>query len=484
MAKKIVTLYIDDTGLQVLEIRGKQIRKWGDLPLEPGLVKANVVIKEAEVAARIKQLFKARKVRAKKVIVGLSGLHCLTRPITLPQIPKAMLAEAVMREAKRVLPVPLEQLYISWQTIPAPEGKIQVFLVAIPCKTADALLNVLHQVGLKPYLMDLKPLALARVAQEATAVIVDVQPTEFDIVIMADGVPQPIRTVSFPSKGLSQQEKLLMVRDELSRTIDFYNSNNPEKPLVSDVTVLVSGELADKPKLCEALSNELGYPVLPMSVPLKYPQQLNPSRYMMNVGLALKEMEREAGSSVVNLNALPAPYRPKPISVARIAAVSSAVTVLCLLALLTMRIQGVSANVALMHTQLDIANHILEQKQSQKKELTENIAELEKIFAEAETSHNTFTTALGSLEKLANMINGDLEATTDRLFSTISLNGISHTGSKLTLRGSVPSETEVLSYAKRLDASGRFSEITIASIRRIEGKGMDFILILKTGGQG
>ncbi|GAI28594.1 unnamed protein product, partial [marine sediment metagenome] len=85
--------------------------------------------------------------------------------------------------------------------------------------------------------MDLKPLLLARVVKEATAVIVDVQPTEFDIVIMGDGVPQPIRTVPLPSEELSWQEKLPMIRDELDRTIKFYNSNNPEKPLVSTIPI-------------------------------------------------------------------------------------------------------------------------------------------------------------------------------------------------------------------------------------------------------
>ncbi len=115
MVKKVVTLYIDDTSLRLVVTAGKRIKKWAELPLEPGLVKGAVVIKEAEVAAKIKQLFKAQKIKTRKVVVGLSGLHSLTRPITLPQLPKAMLDEATIREAKRVLPVPLDQFYLLWQ---------------------------------------------------------------------------------------------------------------------------------------------------------------------------------------------------------------------------------------------------------------------------------------------------------------------------------------------------------------------------------
>ena len=91
MAKKIVSLYIDDTSIRLLVTCGKQIREWADLPLKPGLVKNAVVIKEAEVVAKIKLLLKAQKIKAKKVNVGVSGLHCLSRSITLPKLPKVML---------------------------------------------------------------------------------------------------------------------------------------------------------------------------------------------------------------------------------------------------------------------------------------------------------------------------------------------------------------------------------------------------------
>ena len=258
MAKSIITLYIDDTSLRLMVTDGKQIKEWADLPLEPGLVKDTAIIEEAEVVAKIKQLLDTQQVKNKKIMVGISGLHCLTRPITLPQLPEAMLDEAVRREAASVLPIPLEQLYISWQTIPAPEGKTQVFLVGIPCEMADALLKALHQAGLKPSLMNLKPLLLARMVEEATAVIVDVQPTEFDIVIMADGIPQPVRSIPFADEALSWQEKLAVIRTELDRTITFYNSNNPEKPLTSSVPIFASGELTNEPELCQSLSDELG----------------------------------------------------------------------------------------------------------------------------------------------------------------------------------------------------------------------------------
>ena len=176
MAKKITTLYINDTSIKLMVTNGKRISKLADAPLDMSLADTSANVREAEVATKIRQLFQTHNIKAKKVIIGLSGLHCLSRPVILPQLPRAMLDEAVIREAERVLPVPPEQLHISWEIASVTDNKMQAFIVAIPRQIADTLLKVLDQVGLKPYMMDIKPLALARLSKEPTSIIVDVQP--------------------------------------------------------------------------------------------------------------------------------------------------------------------------------------------------------------------------------------------------------------------------------------------------------------------
>jgi type IV pilus assembly protein PilM len=483
MAKKIVSLYFDDTSIRLLVTHGERIKKWADLPLESGLIKNAVVLKQAAVADKIKQLFQVRKLKAKKVIIGISGLHCLTRPITLPQLPNEMLEEAVRREAKRLLPVPPEQLYLSWQTIPAPAGKIQVFLVAVPRKLADALFKTLQQAGLKSDLMDIKPLLLSRVVKEATAIIVDVQPTEFDIVIMADGIPQPIRTVNFPGKVLSWQEKLPMIRDELNRTFEFYNSNDPENPLAAAIPIFVSGDLAHESELWQSLSDELGHPVLPLSSPLDCPVGLEPNRYLANMGLILKELspEKEAVVLIPNLNVLPAVYRPEPISLTRVLALPSAVIALSLLFFLVILIQNTSADIGSIRSELNTAEQLLQQKSVQRQTLTGKITELENKITEAKTSGGNFAAAMATLEKQTNGVSGNLEVAVNSLPDAIKVTSISQTSPTLTVKGKAPSEEEILLYLRELDASGRFSEITVTSLKRINYQRMDFSLILIGG---
>jgi len=484
MANKVVTLYIDDTSLRLLVTGGKRIKKWADVALEPGLVKNAVVLKQQEVATKIKQLFKVRKINAKKVTLGISGLNSLTRPLLLPRMPKDMLEEAVRREANRVLPVSSEQLYLQWQSIPAPEGKLQVFLVAIPRTAADALFSTLRLAGLKPDLMDLKPMLLTRMVKDTMAIIVDVQPNEFDIVVMAGGIPQPIRTVHFPDKASSWSEKMILIKEDVSRTIEFYNTNNPEIPLAATVPIWASGELAKETEQCQVLADGLKRPVLPLVPPFESPDGLEPSRYTANMGLVLKKTTPNNGSGLLvnELNVLPAAYQPEPISLTRILVVPCAVVAVSLLLFLALMIQHTTADTAEMHGQLDTTTQLLQQKMVQKQKSTDTIAGLQQKIKGAETSGGNFALAVSNLKKQSQAVNGNLETTVNRLPETVRLNGISQTQNSLTLRGQAQSQDDILAYLRELETSERFSSITITSLTITSDGNINFNVILNVGG--
>lgn len=466
MASNTTSIYINDTSIRLMVTRGKRITKLADVPLDTGLSNITTAETEAELAARIKNLFKSNRISDRKVILGLSGLHCLTRPISLPELPKAMLDEAISREARRVLPVPLEQLYISWQTISASEGKIQAFMVAIPRQIADTLIRVLSKAGLKAYLMDIKPLALARLAKEDTTMIVDVQAKEFDIIIMVDKIPQPIRTVSFPEESLSLNDKVAIIKDELKRTIEFYNSNNPDNLIKPNAPLHVSGELADEPEVYEPLAQELGYQVDPLTSPLKCLKQLDPSHHLVNVGLALKEMTREAGPLLPNFNTLPSPYLPKPISLNRIMAIPAAVVAAALIALLGITIQDAAASIEEANYELTSNNFLIDKKQEQKQDLTAEIAAAEQKLAQTESAKGNFIAALNTINTSGDTINDNIKAIVDNRIEAFIIRSINHSGQNMSVVGWAESEDEVIEYARKLYATGRFPEITINNLSR------------------
>ena len=475
MSKKVVTLYIDDTSIRLLVTDGKSIIERAHSPLETGLVEGGIIINEEEVAARMVQLLEDQQIHTKRVIVGLSGSHSLTLMLHLPQLSDNLLAEAVMREAARVLPVPLEQLYLTWQTIPAAERRIRVFVVAIPRNAADALLKTFQRAGLTPYMMDIKPLALSRMVNEPTAIIVDVQPTEYDIVIIGDGLPQPIRTIPIPpEERLSWNGKLPMITDDLARTIEFYDSKNPESPLVPSVPIYVSGELADEPEICQSLSDRLGRSVMRLSLPVSYPLGSYPSRYTVNLGLAIKRFPAKSNSAslVAGMDILPPAYQPKSFSFTRVLALTGAVIAVALIVSQITMIRINAAGINTMNDNLETITRLVEQKQLQQIEAAQALSR-EKL------SQDAFTTALQTLNNQRDEFNLGLDIVTSYLPSGVALSSIIHDGNELTIEVQSASEDTVLQYARNLRANGTFSEVTIATMRRLSDEGMTFNLVLE-----
>jgi type IV pilus assembly protein PilM len=467
MAVNTTTLYISDVNMRLMVTHGRRIIKLADMPLDTNLSEIDTPEKEAHLVERIRYLFKSNRINTKKIILGISGLHCLTRPITLPELPKAMQGEAVTREARRVLPVPTEQLYLSWQIISMGGGKLQAFLVGIPRHIADTVLKIIDQAGFKPYLMDIKPLALARLAKEPNAIIVDVQPSEFDIIVLTNGTPQPIRTVPFDKEARSLKDRLVIVKDELERTVQFFNTNIAEVKIEPGATLLVSGEIADETELFEPLVQSLDLKIAPLTSPLKCMKQLDPSHHLMNVGLALKEIMREPGPSLPNFNVLPVPYLPKQISFNKLMAVPAAALAIGLLIMLGTTVRDAAAKIDLNKADLASNQSLYDKKLAQKKELTNNIAALQSQLSALDAARQNYTAALDSLTNAGNKTNDDLNATVNSVVQDLDLYNLSITPGSVNVQGRASSEQEVFQYVRKLTATGRFQEITISNLNTV-----------------
>jgi Tfp pilus assembly PilM family ATPase len=474
MSDNVTTVQVDDSNLRLLVMRGKRIRRRATLPLEPGLVESAVVLKEDEVANRLKEFMREKDIKAKKVIVGVSGLHNITRPLQLPKLEQSLIAEAVVREAKRVLPIAADQFYIMWQPIPSSEGRTDVFVSAIRCTSADSIVRMLKKAGLSPVAMDLKPLALSRLVKEKTAIILDVQSTEFDIIVLSDGVPQPVRTVPMPAEARSWPQKLELLKTELERTIDFFNTTYPDKVLDANIPLHISGELTSQPELLESLPQELGHPVVPLSSRLKSARDADYNNYMTNVGLAMldQSLVKRAGPSVATSNLLPAVYRPKPVSFFRIAALPSGVTIVALLAAMLLLTQAASANISSMRSQLETTDRLIKQEIAKKSELNQSV-----IKTEAE--NKKYQSALDALSQQHLRINGDLDTAMSKMPTVVRLVSIDDNGTTRSITGICATELDVLTYASALEKSGRFSQVIVSKIKVGDKDPVRFTLTLQ-----
>ena len=503
MAKKVTTLFIRDNSINLLVMRGRQIEKWASLLLEPDLVSQGLILNEAEVAGKVKELFKLERVTTRKVIAGLSGLNSLYRMITLPELPEAILPEAVRHEASRAMPVSLDESYLSYQRIPSPVGETRVFLATFPRNTADALLRTLREAGLEPYLMDLAPLALCRIPNEPRAIIVNARLDHLEIMVIADRLPQLIRGVPLPSEAEPLAEKLPAITEEFSRTVAFYNSSHLEKPLDSTVPVFVCGELAEAPETWQSIVGRLNSPVSPLPSPVESPEVFNPNEFMVNIGLAFKELlpeKGEANFSIVNLNTLPEVYLPKALPKTRILVpigIAVGIGILVFMGFLT---QSTSTHTDELRSQLALTESHIAQQEEEIATLNEQIeqvetqiesvaAAVELVAAEVELVEATtgvFKATFTSLKEGREEVDGDLSQIVTLVPTEVNLTEVNHGGSSITVSGIAPDEGEIFRYARDLRSSGRFPVVIISSItedikevEEEEIKGFRFVFLLK-----
>ena len=463
MAKEATTIYIDDSAIWVLVARGRQVRKWATMPLEPGLIKDGVILNEDDIVRKVRELWRAENIGARRVIAAISGINCLYRLLTLPELPRDLFPEAVRREASRVLGVPLEQVYLSWQILPSIRGESSVYLVALPRNSVDSLISTLRKARLDPYLMDLKPLALARTTTESRAIIIDLQPASFDIVVMAEGIPHVVRSLSLPREA-SLEGKIPTVAGELDRAITFYNSGHMDKPIEPGVPLLVSGELAKQEDAWELLAGRQPRPVQVLPSPMETPGSFPSSQYTTNIGLALKQLTPEKGAahSLVNLNALPEVYRPKPRSISEILLVPTIVVGIVLVAFGAFANITASAYTTDLHAELANINQMIISREVR----AQDIIALTKKVSSLEETADAFTTTLDGFKVIRDEVNGDLVQIITCLPETVDLTSVRHSSDSITMEGTGDDEHAVFRYAENLRASGRFALVVITDMHQ------------------
>ncbi|MDD4985998.1 MAG: pilus assembly protein PilM [Dehalococcoidales bacterium] len=460
-----VSLFIEDTAIKVMATKGRRVEKWGSIPLEPGMVSDGLILDEAQVAEKIKELFKQQKIGSKKVTAGLSSLNSIYRLTSLPELPAAILPEAVEQEASRIVPAPLEQFYLSYQTIPAPAGETGVFLAAFPRNTADALFKTLRRAGIKATTMDLAPLALCRTVDAPEAIIIDARSTGLDIAILVNRVPRVIRSFSLPGEAESLAERMQTITEELERTIAFYNSGHQDKPLPPATPVFVSGDLAEAPDSWPLLAGTEDAPVAKLLSPMQAPEDFDASQFMVNIGLSLKNLplEKEGNFSIVNFNALPESEKPQGISLARILTPVGIVIGIGLVFWLWLQVQNIRSENEALRSQVNVNQSLITQQREEIATLNEDLAAIEPQVAPLEARAGIFSGTFAELGENRSRINRDLSGVVGLMPEDVDLTSISHNGPQITVTGTAP-EKEILEYAKNLRSSGRYAEVNISSL--------------------
>lgn len=468
-----VALNISNSGIQVLSLKGRQVKKWGNLALAEGLVRDSLILQPQVVGEAIDALFKSTRIPRENVIVSLAGLSFTYRFLSLPRMKPALLEEAILRAARKEISLPLDELYLSWQVLPGKGEEQDFFILGVPRNLVDVVLQTLTIAGAEPYMMDLRPLALARAANRGDAIVVNLQPDCFDIVFIASGIPKVIHTISPGSEGATLEDNIRRLADELSKTVAFYQSSHPESQLSPSTPLLLTGELAAEAPATGLLQAEIEYPVEPLVPPVEFPPELPVAAYAASIGLALKKTPQKAAAKVeeirfhdININILSGKYRKSKAQ--RLPAgyillgIFLAIAVVALfplyqsLARLDAENAGLQAGLRSVSRQVNLASLIAEETTIKEETIQEIIA-----------STATLKAANQSIFGNRGSFTSNLQNVTEVLPPGTYFTSIEIDNNRITVRGETDSVFTVIDYATALEAIRTFPEVRITELDEV-----------------
>lgn len=287
-----LTLSLETTEVRLMVARGRRILRWGSTALPEGVVRNGQVVRPEAFAQVVAQAIEGIKGPRRQVVVSLLGQRALVRILGLPSVPSNLLDQTVRREARRELPLPLEELYLSWQIISNRDAShLRAFTLGVPQESVDNYMAGLRGAGVRPVAMDLKALALVRAVNLPDMVLADLEAETGLVAVVRGFVPYIVRSVAMPA-GAAQSlaERGAYLASEIRRIVDFYTSTQAAGHPAWSPTVCLTGALGAEREVRAQV--EALWPLAEPDPPLTLPEDLPLLPYLANVGLVMKRLGR------------------------------------------------------------------------------------------------------------------------------------------------------------------------------------------------
>ena len=184
----------------------------------------------------------------------------------------------------------LDVSYLHWRALPIRTHQRQVFVLVVPKEPVHALMKAVQTAGLKPKLIDLKPLALMRAVNRRDAIIANGESNSVETAIVVEDTPALIRGTVLGEGALSPDYAVGHISDELVRTIAYYNDSHKDDPLDPELPIYLTGALASSVSFSINVATLTGRPIDPLDPPLRYPTELPVVEYMVNMGLVIRAL--------------------------------------------------------------------------------------------------------------------------------------------------------------------------------------------------
>jgi len=185
-----------------------RLMSYGAIEQVIDIVKNDSPANRQVVIEALKALLKQAKITTSRAVTALPSFSVFSSIISLPLMTKKELNSAVRWEAKKFVPMPIDDLVLDWKLLQEAPGalktkektpkNLRVLITAAPKSLVRRYLEIFKAVNLQIINLETEALALERAligSDSAPAMIVDIGATATDIAVLVDGIPLINRSI-------------------------------------------------------------------------------------------------------------------------------------------------------------------------------------------------------------------------------------------------------------------------------------------------
>ncbi len=172
-AQPVIGLDIGSSAIKLLQLasskKGYALEKFGIKTIDPELIVDGAVMDAGRVVDAVKELLREQAVKAKDVVISVSGHSVIVKKINLPPMTEDELEESIKWEAEQYIPFDVNDVNLDFHILPNPdvggEGKdtMAVVLVAVKKDRLSEYTSLVMEAGLNPVVVDVDAFTLENV---------------------------------------------------------------------------------------------------------------------------------------------------------------------------------------------------------------------------------------------------------------------------------------------------------------------------------
>lgn len=218
--QSFVGIDIGTAGIKVVQLgmdnQRPRLMTYGYIEQANDIVKNDAPASREIVINALKSVLKEARVTTNKAVAALPSFTVFSSIISLPRMTRKELNSAVRWEAKKFVPMPIDELVLDWKLLkeanePAaanlPPKNLRVLITAAPKSLVKRYIDIFKATGLIITDLETEALALERAligTDPAPVMIVDIGAMATDIAVIVDGIPLINRSIDVGGNTMSK----------------------------------------------------------------------------------------------------------------------------------------------------------------------------------------------------------------------------------------------------------------------------------------